>query len=46
VSAISVLAAMDPAETGERAGTVVKMLGPLCTDRPTAIVGPFGHTER
>lgn len=28
VSRISVLAAMDPAETGERAGTVVKMLAP------------------
>ena len=31
VSRTSVLVAVDPAETGERAGTVVKMLGPLAS---------------
>jgi hypothetical protein len=38
VSRISVLAAMDPAATGELAGTVVKMLGPVRQ--------PFAGTEK
>ncbi len=41
-SGISVLAAMDPAETGERAGTVVKMLGPLAPTGRRQLSGPSG----